>query len=478
MSAPGRPKIGVLLVSSGWFRDVGLQDGESGITAEIGSAGAEIIRRVSQFASPICDGVVFSVDQARNAGSRIASERAEGLLIVPMVWCEDQVLRSALKELPDLPTILWVFTPYECLPDFVSFEHALTGSAPVAALQFSGMLKREGRRYRTVFGTHLDDAVYTALQDETQAMYIRRAIADVRIGVMPFRCDQMSTTYVDEFALRSMYGIELVYIELEEFKRTAQSVERARVDGFISSMGPMEVDVGHEDLLAGVRLALAMEEIVHREGLQVLAMNDVSEEMHASLGMRPCLWNPALSAAGCVVSMEAEVAAGIAMYILLLLTGSSPFYAEPLTIDIARNEILLGHAGYHDAGDRDPDVPMRIVADPEYANSDPRSGAVTLFKYRPGPVTLVNCVYTGDRLRMLSCSGESMPGPYRSEGNSHLICRLDMSLDQFFTAAVGLGSSQHWIVSRRVRGRQLDAVCRHLGLDYMNLDELTTGEPS
>ena len=44
-----------------------------------------------------------------------------------------------------------------------------------------------------------------------------------------------------------------------------------------------------------------------------LAMNDVIPQMHASFGLRPCLCNPRLSAAGAVIAMEADVAAAAGM---------------------------------------------------------------------------------------------------------------------------------------------------------------------
>jgi len=436
-----------------------------------------VIEELSKFLEPVYSGILFSEAEARVSAQRIAAEGVDGLLIIPLVWCEDQILRTALKALPKLPILLWAFTSFSRLPDLLPFEEALKGSGSVAALQFSGMLKREGFSYRAVFGHHRDGRVYDKIREHCLAMYTLRKLKSARIGILPFRCDQMSTTYVDEFVLRALYGVELSYLTLGDLQGCAQMVDSKRIEKFVEFLEGTgcRIEVDQRNLEQGIRYALAMGDIVRRDSLQVLAMNDVSEEMHASLGMRPCLWNPEILNMGCVVSMEAEVAAGLAMYILFLISGRSPFYTEPLTFDIKQNVLILGHAGYHDASDRDPEYPLKIVADPEYGNSDPYQGAVSFFKYKPGPVTLVNCVFTGRGFKWIVGRGESLAGQPRTEGNSHLCCRLESSLEHYYMVSVESGSSQHWLVCGGHRSAELRTICDWLGIDFLDLDDRIRG---
>lgn len=95
---------------------------------------------------------------------------------------------------------------------------------------------------------------------------------------------------------------------------------------------------------------------------------------------------------------------------------------------------------------------MEIVSDVEYENSDRFTGAVSLFKYRPGPVTLVNSVWDGERLKWVALEGRSLPGPPKMDGNSHLLCALEVPVREFFRRSVENGVSQHWIV---VHGHRL-----------------------
>jgi L-arabinose isomerase len=387
------------------------------------------------------------------------------------MWCEDQILRAALDVLPPLPVVVWVFLPSPRLGTFLEFERMLRFSGPVGALQASGMLKRELREYRTVVGHSADESVYANIETHARAMMARRRLRGARIGVLPFRCDQMSSTWIDEFGLRTRYGVELRYLEVTTLRTIAEEVSTAEVRAFVDEMqaARQSIEVDERNLVAGVRAAVALERLCERETLAALAINDVADELHRGLGMRPCLWNPRLSEADIVVSMEGEVAAGTAMLALRIATGEPPFYSEPLGSDLAANCLLLGHAGYHDALVGDESFPVRVIADEEYRRADPYTGAVTYFCCRPGPVTIVNSSWTGERLQWLVAEGESLPGGPRVAGNCHLLCRLDIPLGRFYSAAMEAGATQHWVVVPGHRSLDVAELCRWMHIESVDL---------
>lgn len=464
-SFPVRPRLGVLFFTSGWFREVGLQDPGSDTTARVEDTSRRIVADLGAFCEPVSSGVLCSAGEARAAARRIASEQVDGLLALPLMWCEDQIVRAALEELPGLPLLLWTFSPEPTLPTFVPFQRMIQGSGAVCTLQLSGMLKREGRWYRSVAGPLGDEEVYRGIGAWARALAAARRLRGQRIGVLPFRCEQMSTTYVDEFELRRRYGLELTHLELERVRRTAAEVSGAEAAAFRRELEAegARVEVDERNLGEGIRYALALERVLAAEGLTALAMNDVIPEMHSSFGLRPCLSSPRLSERA-VVSMEADVAAAAAMLALRLATGERPFYTETFGADYPAGALLLGHAGCHDAANADPEHPVRIVPDVEYENSDRFSGAVSLFKYRPGPVTLVNSVWDGQRLKWVALKGRSLEGPPRMDGNSHLFCALEVPVREFLRRAVESGVSQHWVVVHGHRLSELESLCDAAGI--------------
>jgi hypothetical protein len=164
--------------------------------------------------------------------------------------------------------------------------------------------------------------------------------------------------------------------------------------------------------------------------------------------------------------MEADIAAVIAMYILRSATGAAPFYTEPVSVDWERGQVLLGHPGYNDASNADPAVPIRIVADVEYENSDRYTGASTYFKYRPGPVTLVNSVWDGQGLSWTCLQGDSLPGPLKVQGICHLLLAPEVPLQSFILRAIQRGVSQHWIVLPGRLREELKVLSRLIGISF------------
>jgi L-arabinose isomerase len=470
--AGARPRLGILLVTSGWFREVGLQGAGSDTTQEVARAGAEVVRRLEEFADLVYDGVLFSTADAEKAARRILAAGVDGVLLAPLMWCEDAIPRAALALLKGLPLVLWTCSPGPSLPDVVPFQVMLRGSGAVCTMQLSGMLKREGTAFWSVAGHAEDRSVYHEIRSLARAMAVRRILQYARIGVLPFPCDQMSATWVDEFGLRARYGVQLRHLELERVRRcaaecTVEEVQAFR-DAILQSGASVEVD--EKNLHEGIHYAIAMARVMREEGLSGLAMNDVIPEMHTNFGLRPCLCNPALSSSGAVVSMEADVGAATAMLALRLFIGESPFYTEPFSIDYTSNAILMGHAGYHDTANADPGAPVRIISDVEYENSDSFTGAASFFKYRPGPVTAVNSVWDGEGLRWCCAEGESLPGPAKLEGNCHMMFRPAMPIKEFFRRVVEIGVSQHWLFIPGLRAADLAMLCSMLGMRFVRVD--------
>ena len=89
-----KPKIGVLFITSGWFRDVGLQSHESSFSDEIEKIGKEIVSQLSDFMIRFIQEFYFQKNPPFGC-QKINEEEVDGLIISPLMWCEDQILRAA-----------------------------------------------------------------------------------------------------------------------------------------------------------------------------------------------------------------------------------------------------------------------------------------------------------------------------------------------------------------------------------------------
>lgn len=200
-----KPKMGILFITSRWFRDVGLQSSSSPLTTEIEEIAKEIITKFSEFLEPVYHGVIFTEEEARNAAEMIKTQKIDGLIVAPLLWCEDQILRASLKMLPKLPLIVCGFFYSESLSNFVSYQEMIKGSSLVGILQMSGMINREDYKYESVTGYYRDSEVYEDIKAHCTALFISQKLKGSKCGILPFRCDLMSTTFIDEFTLRKLY---------------------------------------------------------------------------------------------------------------------------------------------------------------------------------------------------------------------------------------------------------------------------------
>lgn len=464
-------KVGVVFFTAGWFKDVGLQSGSSDLTIQVESIAKNIINELKVFCKPIYNGIVSSIESAQKTADILIKEDVDALLISPLMWSEDILLKTILKKLPNKPIIFCTFIPYEFFPDYLSFDEMLKGSGTVGSLQMSGFLKREGYNYEPLVGYYKDKNLYLELKKNLSSIFISKDLKDLKVGILPFRCDQMTTTYVDEFIMHKLYGIEFEYLELIKVKEIAQNFSKNDIDVFLTLIYDLGfiIEVDDKNLTEAAKYSLALENIIKERNLKALAINDVIDEMHSCFGLRPCLVNPRLTDYGVSVSMEADIAAVVAMYILNQFTGQKPFYSEILCASLSENSMILGHAGYYEYENADPNYPVKIISDPEYKTTDRFSGACLYYKYKPGPITLINSVYNNEKITWSVTQGFSLEGPPKLEGDPHVYCKLEKPLRVFFEENIKNGVSQHWLVLYGHIADDLKVICRWNNIGFIQI---------
>jgi L-arabinose isomerase len=288
----------------------------------------------------------------------------------------------------------------------------------------------------------------------------------VTIGVLPYRCDQMTGTYVDEFRLKKEIGPELKYISTYDYRKICDGIADETVDAFIQDLRTnykMADSVTEAGLVNSARVSLGLAELVDAYEVDAIAIEDVSEELHRVVGLRPCLYVPALFERA-VVSMEAEVGGAVALLMLRKLTGQAPMYTEVFTYDQAENCLLIGHAGIHDIDLATSTQEILIEPDGEYVESEPDS-AWMRFRAKGGYVTLLSVFCDVERFKMVISSGESLSGKEKLLGSPHAYVKLVTPLSDFFQTTIRTGMTQHWALVHDDVVDELVALADILGLE-------------
>lgn len=468
---PRRPKIGLLLLTAEWFSQIGASQGSfSSLPGQL----QEDARRITAALSGDCDllqpGVLSRPAQVKQACAQFLQEPVDAVVINYLTWGEDHTLLEAVRCLGQIPLLLWAYVPDARLPNPLSMPELLRVSGPVGALQASGPLKRLGRKFAAAFGSDRDPRCLATIFAFARAAAVAHDLRQARIGVLPYRCDQMSGTYVDEFRLRHEIGPELHYISSFDYRQVCEEISAGEVQAYVAELKTQTLqspDLTQAGLERAARLSLGLAEVAQRYNLDALAIEDVGEELHRMLGLRPCLSTPRLFQRA-VVSMEAELGGASAMLILRGLSGQAVMYGEIFSADTSENCLLFGHAGMQDARLAEHPGEILIEPDGEYRESEPDSAWMS-FRSRGGRVTLLSIFCDTERFKFIVTQGTAVAGARRLLGSPHAWIHLDTPLTAFFEKALHTGMTQHWAMVHADLTTELKALAAILGAEWVEI---------
>lgn len=467
-----KPKVGLLVLTAEWFIQVGASQGSfSDLPKRLDQDAAAIVSTLTPSLDIINPGVLYTVAQVDAALTTFGNQSVDALLVCYITWGEDRLILKALENMPSIPLLLWCYTPSNRLPNVMTMVDLFQTSGPVGAVQSSGPLKRLGKKFGFAFGSPENPQTVRKIVAFSKAAQVASALKKVTIGVLPYRCDQMTGTYVDEFRLKMEIGPELKYISTHDYKELCERVPESEVSSFIVDLIKnynLSERTTSTGLQNAARVSLGLAEVAHQYNLDAVAINDIADELHRVVGLRPCLGNRKLFERA-VVSMEAEVGGAVALLMLKMLTHKTPMYTEIFSVDTTENCILIGHAGIHDA-DNLVESKEEIVIEPdgEYVESEPDS-AWMRFRVKGGHVTLLSVFCDVKRFKMVITSGKALSGPHKLLGSPHAYVRLAYPLENFFEQIIHSGMTQHWALVHDDCIEELLALADILDLDRLVL---------
>ena len=460
-------RIGFLALAARWFWDTKMCD--SRFTEEAESLIKRIEASLGTSHELISAGLVTTEESAKSAAAKFKEANVDGLVVCCAMWSEDQPLLRVLEELRDTPLLLWCWTPGTTLPESLTALELVRWSGPVGAQQISGALRRSGRKFTFVLGNHAEKATLQEIQDFLAAAAVATSLRHARIGLLPHRYHVMTNTWVDEFHLMSKLGLDIVYISVNQLASAAALVKEAEVRSYIDGLREIQVSskVSSQGLSEATRISLGLARINEDQRFDAISIGDCSDELHAALKCRPCLYIPSVFERGVVVGMEGDLLGTLAQLILARLSGRPTMFTEIFTYDEQQNQILVGHAGMHDIRLAENRSAVTITPDYEYPNE--RAGVWMAFSVKPGPVTLLTITSDQKGLHFVAAKGEALPAKGRLEGYPNALVRLDIPLKSFFGTTTTIGTTQHWaLVPGDLRG-SISKLAYILGIDCTTL---------
>lgn len=463
-----KPRLSLVRLSAEWFSSVvASQELVLGICQD----GEALINFLSEIFDVVGAWHVNSLSSLEACCQGLRTLQADLVLIVFQVWAEDFYLHDLAEAIQNKPVCVWCYQPWIHPPRPANFLEVLRGSGPVGTLEGMGTLVNLGVPFQFVYGAAGEPRLAEELTTLGKAAQVRTRLRQARFGLLPYRNDQMHSTYVDEFRLRSELGIRVQYLSVADLHSSSQSIPPEEVEDYVHHLQtsyPIH-NVSTTTLALSARASLGLIRLGMENGLDLVSLNDIAPELHTRLGLRPCLIPPHTSASQPLITLEGDLGAATAAYMLSLLAGDPMLFCEMWFWDEADNLVTMGHAGPQDPQTSLPGR-VKITHDFEFHQSDPTPGAHYQFVAKPGQVTLLHLRATPKNWQAILTRGECVDLPPWVEGYPHAIIRLEPPVGKFLHGVASVGSTQHWIMAYGNPVQEVEACCRLLNIPLLRIE--------
>lgn len=464
-------KTGVLFIATSRFRNLGSDTGEGSYEIRKIKEAEKYISKLNDFCQVVYPGTIYTRDDLLKAIQIFKEQDVEMIFALYLSWAEDFAWVRFLRDMPPVPILFACIThdkinfiTTEEETDFVEF---LSSGGLVGSLEASGSVKRFSRHMlETIIGSL--DHVMKEARDFSKASALRRKLFNSGFGLLASYNEVMWSTYVDPYNLFMKAGPELHFLSVSTLVKEIGSIEEntvKKVCDELASKYEIMPDVDTDKFHASVRASLALESIARKAGVNVIVLNDVDTVLLTEVGLRPGFL-PCPGTEDIIVVPEGDIGAGLAVYILKLLSGKPVNFIEPFYINADGNYFAGGHAGPNDY--TDPNGITKIARDVRFAK--------TSYKYAGAPFawhviskgikTMLHISESNGRFKMVCSLVEALPTEHFITSYSHGLFRpVNNDIHNFFKQLLQIGVTQHYGVVEGNYINQLSYLAKIMDFD-------------
>ena len=448
-----RPKVGFFLLAPATFRTIG-EDTAHGSYAQRKSAEAKwMVDTAGANLDVVFPGIIYDAEDTRKAIRTFVREEVDCVLIVYLSWAQDFALNRFLRDMPPVPILYaWRLRESVCLGDTHDedeFTEYLCCGGLVGALEGSGDIARYGRSMTEV-ASGIWEEVLQRLNCFARAACARMILRESRVGLLASYNEIMWSTYVDPYSVFMQVGPELNFLSVAELCDQIEAVPeveaRAKMEALRKAY-PVHPDVDEGKFLASVRATMGMERQAAAHESDLLVLNDVDCVLFQKIGLRPGFY-PIDESARTVIVPEGDVGAGLAAYMLRLLTDKHIHFIEPFHVDLPSDTFEGGHAGPNDY--TSPNGRTQIARDVRFAKTGYRyAGAPFAWHVFPqGLHTMVHLSQHGGKFVLAVTLVESLEQEAHLATYSHGRFRpVGSTCRALFDALLRIGVTQHYVLA-------------------------------
>lgn len=222
--------------------------------------------------------------------------------------------------------------------------HPGNNSLP-AALELLARLRQDGAAGRIVYLRGLDDeSGWASLQAALRDAAVRATLHASRIGVVGAPSDWLVASSPAASVVTGVWGPEIVPIAMEELAAAIESANPDSAAAAAASLSASATGVAEPstaDLAHAARVHAALRALVDTHRLDALTVRCF--DIVIQRGTTGCFALSQLTDDGVIAGCEGDVVSTVGMLWARLLTGETPWMANPADLDQATNTIQLAH---------------------------------------------------------------------------------------------------------------------------------------
>ncbi|HTO23957.1 MAG TPA: arabinose isomerase [Spirochaetia bacterium] len=452
-----------------WPQFNGLKDRLLGyqkrIAERLGSLGTEVVDA----------GLVDNAAAARRAADLFRERRVEAIFLYISTYALSHTVLPVAQQAA-VPVIVLNLQPVAAI-DYASFNAlgdrgVMTGEwlahcQACCAPEIANVFNHAGIDYHLVTGWLEEDYAWKQVSAWRDAVAVRAAIRDSRIGILGHYYAGMLDVYTDVTGLASVFGCHFELLEMDLLARLRREVRPAEVKDKVQqfrrefAVSP-ECEAGELDRAA--QTSCALDHLVRDKELGALAYYYEGEpgSEHENVVTSVIAGTTLLTAHHVPVAGECEVKNALAMKIMDCL-GAGGSFSEFYAMDFNDDVVLWGHDG--PAHPAIAEGPVGLVPLPVY-HGKPGKGLSIQMSVRHGPVTLLSVVQgRGGSTFLLVAQGESVPGPTLQIGNTNSRYRFPLAAREFTDRWSREGPAHHCAIGVGHLADRLSKLAQLLGIE-------------
>lgn len=222
--------------------------------------------------------------------------------------------------------------------------HPGNNSLP-AALEILAKLQQDGHSGRILYmKSATDAAALEAISLAVSDLAVRGALHRAKIGLVGAPSDWLVASMPSGKAVYETWGPEVIPVNLGELVgRIAQvpdEVAEKAADALVSAATGC-VEPTREDLLDVARVSIALKSLVVDRRLNALSVRCF--DLVLSMKTTGCFALAELTDAGVIAGCEGDIVTTVGLMWARLMTGQTPWMANPAQLDEAANTLWLAH---------------------------------------------------------------------------------------------------------------------------------------